>query len=434
MRILLVIIQFPPDVNSTGLLMEQVCAGLTAGGHEVSVLTTFPHYEGFRVWPEYRGKLAERSRDGGLDVLRLYVYASGSKRRMGHRLLSYLSFNALATLAGLLSRRPHDVILCTNGSFFSGLTAAAIGAAKGIPFVWNVQDLYPDVPVKTGQLRNRHAVAVLRRIERFIYRRAAHLAVITPSFRDNLVAKGVPAEKITVIPNFADTEVIRPLPKANPFGEEHGLAGRFVVAHAGNVGYVYDLDTMLETAALLRDEREILFLVVGTGVTRPALEAKARRLGLENVRFLPFQPRDRLPWLRAACDVQVALYRRGSASDSMPSKVYEIMASGRPLLASAEPGSDVRDLVEATECGLCVDPEDPRQLAGAVLRLYRDPELRRATGARGRWHAERSYSRRAVVARYQELLAEVVSRGGAAGAKAGRARAGRPGATSSATP
>jgi colanic acid biosynthesis glycosyl transferase WcaI len=411
MRILLVIIQFPPDVNSTGLLLEQACRSLVALGHQVTVLTTFPHYERFRVWPEYRGKLVQRSREAGMDVMRLYVYASGTKQRMVHRLLSYLSFNVLATIAGLLSRRSYDVILCTNGSFFSGLTAAALSAAKGIPFVWNVQDLYPDVPVKTGQLRNRPAIAVLRKLERFIYRRAAHLAVIAPSFRDSLLAKGVPAGKISVIPNFADTEVIRPLPKANAFSREHGLTDRFVVAHAGNVGYVYDLETMLEAAALLAAEREILFLIVGTGVARPGLEDKTRRLGLENVRFLPFQPREQLPWLRAACDVQVSLYRRGSASDSMPSKVYEIMASGRPLLASAEPGSDVWKLVEATGCGLCVDPEDPHQLAATVLRLYRDPALRRTMGEQGRWHAEQSYSREAVVARYQHLLEQVAGSG-----------------------
>jgi colanic acid biosynthesis glycosyl transferase WcaI len=403
-RILLLIIQFPPDVNSTGLLMEQVCRGLLARGHQVSVTTTFPHYEHFRVWDEYRGRLAERSDDAGMDVLRLWVYASGTKQRLAHRALSYLSFNALATVSGLCSRRTYDVILATNGSFFSGITASAIAGAKGVPFVLNVQDLYPEVPLRTGQIRNRRLIAALERLERFMYRQAAHLAVIAPSFRERLLAKGVPPHKISVVPNFVDTEFIRPLPKENEFRLRHGLSGKFLVSHAGNVGYVYGLDTLLDAAALLAGYKDIEFLIVGDGVARPHLEERARRLGLANVRFLPFQPREALPWLRAASDVQVSLYRRGSAMGSLPSKVYEIMASGRPLLASADPGSNTWDLVEATGCGLCVEPDDGRQLAEAVLRLYRDPALRRALGERGRHHAVQTYSLPAVVEQYDAIL------------------------------
>src|SRR5438093_1156792 len=139
LRVLLLIVQFPPDVNSTGLLMGQVCEDLVARGHAVSVLTTFPHYAQFRVWDEYRGKLIERDRYRGMHVTRVYVHTAGSKRSMINRFLSYLSFNALAVLAGLLSRKRYDVILATNGSFFSGVSAWLIGAVRGIPFVYNIQ-------------------------------------------------------------------------------------------------------------------------------------------------------------------------------------------------------------------------------------------------------------------------------------------------------
>ena len=222
MRILLPIIQFPPDVNPTGVLMAQLCEGLTACGHEVSVVTTFPHYENFRIWDEYRGKLVKRGRERGMEIVRLFTYAPG-KKSMVNRLISYVIFNALATMVGVFSRSQWDVILCPNGSFFSGLTAWLVGNAKGIPFIYNVQDLYPDVPIRAGQLRNRHAIAALKAIERFMYRKAAHITAITPSFRDNLICKGVPAEKISIIPNFVDTEFIRPLPKVNSFAQQHGL-------------------------------------------------------------------------------------------------------------------------------------------------------------------------------------------------------------------
>ena len=404
MRILVLIIQFPPDVNATGLLMAQVGEGLMRRGHQVSVLTAFPHYANFRVWDEFRGKLAERSSYRGMDVLRLFIYASGSKQRMRNRLLSYLSFNTLATLAGVVSREQYDCILCPNGSFFTGISATVIGAAKNIPFVYNVQDLYPETPVQAGQLRNGPAVMLLEKMERFMYAQSKHITVITPSFRENIMAKGFSGAKISVIPNFVDTEFIRPFAKSNSFSAQHDLADKFVVTHAGNLGYVYDLATFLDTAALLRAHQDIVFLIVGDGVVKPALEAKARGLGLSNVRFLPFQPGAMVPYLRATSDVQVALYRSGSARFSMPSKVYEIMASGRPVLAGADRGSDLWKLVESTGSGLCIEPHDPQRLASALLTLYRDPSLRAQMGQRGRREAEATYSPAGVVSQYDDLL------------------------------
>ena len=407
MRILLLILQFPPDVNSTGLLLAQLCASLIERGHHVSVITTFPHYEHFRVWDEYRGKLSERSTFKGIDVLRLYVYARGRKQQMLHRSLSYLSFNALAIVAGLVRREKYDVILCTNGGFFSGLSASVIGAIHRVPFVLNIQDLYPETPIRTGQIKSNWLVSVLRRLERYMCARAAHISVITPYFAQHLHSIGVPDRKISVIPNFVDTEFIRPLPKDNGFSREHGLNDKFVVSHAGNVGYAYDLDTMIETASLLREYDDIIFLIVGDGVMRAALQDKAVRLSLDNVRFLPFQPFERLPLVRAASDVQVALNLPGASAHSLPSKVYEIMASGRPLLASAERDTDLWRLVTQSGSGIVIEPCDPGTLASAILKLHRSPDLRDEMGRRGRAQAEAHYSRTAVVDAYEQVLARV---------------------------
>jgi colanic acid biosynthesis glycosyl transferase WcaI len=407
MRILLLIIQFPPDVNSTGLLMDQVCEELRTYGHEVSVITSFPHYAQFRVWDEYRGKLFEQDQHKGMPVLRLAVYASGTKQKMLHRLANYLSFNALATVAMLVSRRSYDVVFCTNGSFFTGVAAFLYGLVHGTPFVYNVQDLYPETPAQAGQLKNSMSVIILQQIACFMYHQAAHISVITPAFQDYISAQGVPAQKTSVIPNFVNTEFIRPLPKDNDFSRRYNLATKFVISHAGNIGYVYDLETMLEAAARLVAYDDILFLIVGDGVAKPALERKAQAMQLPNVRFLPFQPHEDVPWLRAASDLQVSLYKYGSAKNSMPSKVYEIMASGRPMLASAEPGSDVRHLIDTTACGLCVDPQNADQLVAAIRTLYHNPDLCTAMAARGRSHAEQRFSRQVVARQYHDLLTQV---------------------------
>jgi colanic acid biosynthesis glycosyl transferase WcaI len=406
MRILLPIIQFPPDVNPTGVLMAQLCEGLTACGHEVSVITAFPHYENFRIWQEYRGKLVQRGRHENIDVVRLYVYAPG-KKSMVNRLLSYVSYNTFATLAGAISRHRWDIILCPNGSFFNGLSAWFLGQLKSAPFIYNVQDVYPDVPIRAGQLHNPYAIAALRSMEQFMYKKAAHITVITPAMRANLLSKGVPASKITVIPNFVDTDFIRPLPKDNDFARAHGLYDKFVVTYAGSLGYVYDLETLLDAAARLSSQKDMLFLVVGHGVAKSDLEKKARELKLDNVRFMPFQPRESLPWLRASSDVQVSLYKNGAANDSFSSKIYEIMASGRPLLTSSEEGSGVARLVKTAECGLCVRPRNSEQLADAILRLYRDSSLREEMGRHGRQYVEENYSKRAAVTSYNDLLQSV---------------------------
>ncbi len=428
LRILLLIIQFPPDVNSTGILMSQLGEGLVARGHKVSVVTTFPHYEHFRIEDGYRGKLFERTTYKGMNVIHLWVYASGMKQRMIHRLFSYLSFNVLAAVTGILNRESYDVILCTNGSFFTGLTASLIGLAKHLPCVYNVQDLYPETPVAAGQLSNRRAIATLAWFERLMYRTTTHISVITPCFRDNIVAKGIGTENISVIPNFVDTEFIRPLPKANNFSRSQGLDDRFVVSHAGNIGYVYDLETMLEAAALLRHEKNILFLLVGEGVAKQELQRKAETLQLDNVRFLPYQPREALPWLRAASDIQVSLYKANAARYSMPSKLYEIMASGRPVLASADRDSDVWNIVNGAGCGLCIEPGQAEQLANAVGLLYRDAGLRQEMSSRGRRLAEDSYSKDAVVAAYEQLLRGVAARMASATSSAGEAGWDAPGA------
>lgn len=410
MRILLLVIQFPPDVNPSGLLMSQLGEGLVARGHQVSVITTFPHYEKFRVADEFRGKLFERSSYRGMDVLRLYVYASGDKHKMTRRLLSYLSFNVLASVAAAISRQRFDLILCSNGSFFTGISSTLIGLVKGTPFIYNVQDLYPETPVQAGQLRNRFAIRCLEWLERFMYSRAAHISVIAPGFRDNIVAKDVPSTKVSTIPNFVDTGFIRPLDKANEFSHRHGLTHKFVVTHAGNVGYVYDLETLVEAARLLRAEPDVQFLIVGDGVVRPSLEARVRDLELTNVAFLPYQPRETLPFLRATSDVQVALYKKGASRYSMPSKVYEIMASARPVLASADVHSDLWNLVAKTQCGICLEPQNPAGLASAVMTLYRDPKLRMRMGVHGRSEVDRRYSVDAVVAQYDELIRSIHAR------------------------
>lgn len=410
MRILLLILQYPPDINPTGVLMGQLCERLRDRGHEISVITSFPHYDGFRIKPSYRGKLTERRRENGIDVRRLYVYAPGRKTVV-NRLISYLSFSLMAGLADLFDRTRYDVILCPNGGFITGMVAYLSGLHKQVPFIYNVQDLYPDVPMQTGDLSNKKAIAILRRLEKFMYGKAAHITTVSSCIRQCLLEREVPEDKVTHIPNFVDIEIIRPAPMDNAFRRDQGLENAFLINYAGNMGSVYDFKTLVDVAVELESFTDIVFLIVGEGVRKEEAERAAGQRGLKNMSFLPYQPRDVFLQIRAASNVQLSLYRVGSARFSLSSKIYEIMAAGRPLLAAADRDSDIWDIVHTTGCGLCVEPEKPDQLLEAVLTLYQNKDECRTMGERGRRSAERRYSKETVALQYEQLLRKTVNQG-----------------------
>lgn len=401
-RVLMIVNHFPPDKNPSGRLMSRLAEGLRDEGFAVDVLTSFPHYEGFTIDPAYRGRWSVHESVGDDVVTRLWVLASGRKQNMLHRLANYVSFAVMSTVAGLSRRRKYDVVLANSGSFFTGISATVLRAFRGTPFLYNVQDIYPDVPVKAGQLGNGFAIRALERIARFMYDRAAIVTVISREQKNVLLRKGVSAGKLHVVPNFVDTSFIRPLPKQNPFAQRHGLADKFVIGYAGNLGLVYDFGPLLACARHLASRPDVLFLIVGDGVRKEEIRAHAAKLG--NVRFMDFQAEKDLPFLRAAIDVHVSPYKKAAAQDSLPSKIYEIMACGRPAVVAADRNSELRQLVDETACGLSVDPEDADSLYHALVTLYDDPVLRARMAERGRAAAVERFSRDRAVASYAQLL------------------------------
>jgi colanic acid biosynthesis glycosyl transferase WcaI len=408
LRILLLTLYFTPDLGANAVIMTRLAEELTLLGHQVTVVTAFPHYDKNRIWDAYRGKLVQRDGHGDVRVHRAYLYVPRQKDRLLGRVLNYVSFNLLSTIIGLLSGR-QDVILSPSPPLTIGLGAYVIGRLSRTPYVYNVQDIYPDVAIRLGVLKNPSVIALFKALERFVYSRAAAISVISEGFRHNLLAKGVPPEKVCVIPNFVDPDFVRPLPRHNRFSREQGLDDRFVVLFAGNVGLSQGLDSVLEAARLLSDEPDILFLVVGNGVAKPGLVKQVEEMGLENVRFLPFQPHEAVPELYAASDLCLVPLRRGITRDSVPSKVYTIMGAGKPLVAAVDEGSDTWQFVQEVRCGLTVPPEEPEALAQAILALYQDRAWGRALGAKGRERVEQDFTPQAAARKYAELLEQVVA-------------------------
>jgi colanic acid biosynthesis glycosyl transferase WcaI len=383
--------------------MSTLADEFVAKGHQVTVLAGIPHYDANRVFPEYTGKFVCTERGDAMHVYRVYTHVPRKKESIAERLLSYGSFSLLAFLRGATLAR-HDVMLVPSPPLSNGVVADFIGRLRGIPFVYNVQDIWPDVAIRAGILKDEKAIQRLKRMERYVYRRSAGIAVISEGFRRNLLAKGVPEEKVSVISNFVDVSFITPRPKENEFRKNQGLNNKFVVLFAGNMGFSQGLETVLDAARHLKGVPDIEFLMVGNGASCNQVQAYRAELGLTNVRFLPFQPREDLPDMYGAADVCLVPLRRGFTAESVPSKVFTIMAAGRPAIAGVDRGSETWKLLERTGGGICVEAEDPRALADAILSYYRDPQSRENAGINARRCVEKEFQPSEIADQYLNAM------------------------------
>lgn len=371
-------------------------------GHEVTVLTGMPYYGREKLWDEYKGKFIIEEKSAGYRVIRVYSLVARRTNVVG-RLLSWGIYNVLSTLVALKLER-HDVIFALNPFTMAGLPLHVLSRLKRTPVIYSVEDIYPDALVRAGMLKGRWATALVDAIERSCYRRAWRIRVLSDGMRTALESRGVEPTKVAVLPNFADTDFVRPLTRTNGFRKKYRLDGKFVVLYAGNMGAIHGAEIALRAASLLTDEQDIIFAMVGEGIRKPALQQMAQDLHLHNTRFIPMQPHEDLPNVLASADISLLTLRPEFSSESIPSKVYWILASGRPLLAAVSENTEVAELIREAQCGLRVDPDSPKALAEAILQLRRDAALQQAMGQRGRDFVVARYSRHAVSKQLDSLI------------------------------
>jgi len=409
--VLLLSLVFPPDSVSTAQIMGELAAELRGRGFEISVLTTTPHYNVDRelldAQPRRRwwGRLVQRSEYRGITVF--HTLMPRKTASVFGRLLAWLAFHLLSLVVGYFGPLRWDVILAPSPPLTVGVCAWLLTLRRRSRYVYNVQEIYPDMAVSLGALRSPTLIRLLLAVEALVYRKAAAVTVIAPRMQERLLAKGVPTAKLRVIPNCTDAVTLRPLPKENDFAREHGLEKRFVVSYAGNMGPAQGLERLLDTARLLLDEPGIVFLLVGDGVSRPALAERVRDERLANVRLLDQQPYARMPEIYAASDVSVVAQASSSGSDAVPSKVYRIMTCARPVLAVTDADSDLAALVREAGAGWVCSPDDARGVAASVQQARRDPAACRALGEAGRRHVLAHYTVDAMSVAYANLLREV---------------------------
>jgi colanic acid biosynthesis glycosyl transferase WcaI len=323
------------------------------------------------------------------------------------RMAGWLGFHILSIGVSLLKVGKVDVLLAPSPPLSIGVVAWVVGAIKRAPFIYNVQELYPDTAVNLGALREGAFLKLLRRMERFVYDRAFAVTAIAPRMHQEILRRTDP-KKVRLIPNFVDTDLIGPRPRDNPFAREFGLNGRFTVVYAGNMGPAQRLDTLIEAAEITQGEPKILYVFVGSGTSRLTLANLVSEKKLSNVRFVPHQPYERVPDIYGASDLCLVPLAPTLTAEAVPSKVYRIMSAERRILAIADDHSDLASVVRESGGGAVVPPGDPDALAAAILAEAKTQGAMGADRPTGRPYVLRHADRKSVTRQYSELMQEAV--------------------------
>jgi glycosyltransferase involved in cell wall biosynthesis len=395
---------FPPEVGAPQTRIFELGRRLARRGHQVTVLTGFPNYPTGRIPEPYRKKAFQREVIEGVDAVRAWVYATPNKGFV-KRLLNHLSFTATSIPASLAIRSV-DVIVVESPPLFLGMAGYLISRFKRAPYVLNVADLWPETAVALGALSNPLAIRMAEGLEAFLYRKAARVTTVTRGIRQILLERGLSSEKVHLLTNGVDTSFFCPDVDPTPAVERFGLDGRVTVAYAGTHGMAQGLETLVDAAQLLSHDPGIRFIMIGEGAEKPALMARADGYGLTNLDFFPNQPKSFMPHLLAAVDVAVVSLRKLEIfASALPSKLFEIMAMERPVVLAAV--GEAREMILTANAGLVVEPENPGDLAHAIVQLTADAEARKRMGRNGRRFVQTSFDRDHLTSLLEALLHDV---------------------------
>jgi colanic acid biosynthesis glycosyl transferase WcaI len=401
MKILYVSQYFPPEMGAPSARVHELSREWVRLGQEVTVLTGFPNHPVGVVFPEYRGQFTRREIVDGIHVVRVPIYAAANKGFF-RRILNYCSFLISASTVGAAMVGRPDVLIATSPQFLTAVAGRWLAWILRVPFVLEIRDLWPRSIVEVGAMKAGSApIRLLEAMEKFLYRHADHIVPVTDSFVDEIAAHGGDRAAMSVITNGVDLELFQPRSRDESRAGLN-LGPEPLVIYAGTHGLAHGLDLLLDVAKQLAPEG-VRFLLVGEGAEKARLKQRAAAEGLLNVEFRDQQPRDRLARIYSASDLCLVLLRDLPLFHAViPSKIFEFMGSGRPIVTTVD--GESRRILEAAGAGVFSPPGDADALASTIRALLRDPARLAAMGAAGRSYVERKYSRPALAAHYLEVL------------------------------
>ena len=405
MRILFLSHYFPPEVNAPASRTYEHCKQWVQEGHEVTVVTCAPNHPQGTVYEGYRNKLIQWENQDGIRVVRIWTYVTANQGFL-KRTVNYISFMMAAILsAPFLSG--FDITISTSPQFFNGLAGYAVSRLKRTPWILEIRDLWPESIVAVGAITNRPIIGLLEALELFAYRRADHIVVVTDSFKTHIQDKGICKQRVTVIKNGVDFSLYK-RPPDNPvsLAAKIGIEGKFVASYIGTHGMAHHLETILQAADELREWQDIVFLLLGDGAERDRLLAMKDSMNLSNVVMLDQQPKTAMPHFWSLSNVSLVLLRKCDLFKTViPSKIFESMAMERPIILGVEGESS--ELLKSAEAGICIEPENEKDLAAQVLNLYQNPRRCQELGSNGRKYVLENFDRLVLAKRFSDLIRNV---------------------------
>lgn len=401
MHILFLSHYFPPEVNAPASRTFEHCRQWIRQGHEVTVITCAPHHPMGKIYPGYRNRLVQTEVQEGIRVVRVLTYITANEGFL-KRTFNYVFYAFMAILVSPWLRKA-DVVVSTSPQFFNGLAGYLVSRIKRAPWLLEIRDLWPESIVAVGALKNPRLIAWLEALERFAYRKASHVVVVTHAFKKHVCQTGIPEDRVTVIPNGVDLALFVRSDVDEAYKAELGVSGKFVAAYVGTHGMAHGLDTLLDAAELLSARDDIVILTAGDGAERRRLMEECSRRKLQNVKMLGQLPKSEMPRLWSITDVSLVILKRLDLFLTViPSKLFESMAMGKPIILGVR--GESADLVERSGAGLLIEPENAEELAAGIARLADDQALGVQLRDSGRSFVAEHYDRKKLAEQFVELF------------------------------
>ncbi|MBQ9693478.1 MAG: glycosyltransferase family 4 protein [Kiritimatiellae bacterium] len=407
MKVLLVSLIFNPDNVSTAQIWSGIATDLRNAGHDILVITTTPHFnrdvslEAAQPLHSWIGKLIQRSYYNSIPVYHIWMPSKHIWTPI--RLLSWIAFHIISTLLGCILRFKPDIVIAPSPPLTIGLSAWAIALVRRAHYIYNVQELYPDIAVNLGVIRNQYIIRFFRKLERFIYEKAVAVTSITPAMCA-LIAQRTHPSKVHLIPNFVDLTDVKTVARENAFAKEHHLTDKFVITYAGNMGIPQNLEVLINLAQLIPS---ITILFVGDGGDANRLKQIAT--GLSNVRFVPYQPLSRMPEIYACSDLFYVGQDPKACSDGIPSKIYRILGNKKPLLIKTAPSSDLARFSYESQSGILI-PDDLSNFVAEFNEFITNRALLQKMAENGLNYVSTVFSRPLISHQYETLCKTVMSK------------------------
>src|ERR1700722_7503483 len=400
MRILVLTINYWPERTGIGAVLTRRCEYLASVGHEVTVCTGMPYYPEWRIHPGYDRKVFHREEHHGVTILRSWMWVP-KKVTSIKRVVFEASFLASSLLRATQTRKP-DLLLVVSPPLGLGISAALLSRLWKIPYVFDVQDLQPDAAADLGMLP-KPVLPVLYRMEELSYRNASLISTVTEGMRKKIIEKGIPGYKVVVVPPPAENCLfnVGKVVEGHEFRRTHGLEGKFMVTHTGNMGVKQGLDVMLDSALQLRERRDFVFILAGDGSMKPRLQERATALNLANLAFLPLQEHTEYLQMLAATDMALIVQQSSVSDIVFPSKTVTLLSAARAVAASVSANSEIGRVIVESGGGIVTEPENVGALSAAVNNLFKYPAKRLAMGQAGRQYALENWDENRVLSRLE---------------------------------